>query len=167
MEGTISQISVKPERAGARGLPKAPVPEAILTTSGLRGDFNRYRHETKGDAPEMALLLLPVETIQSLEDEGWPVEPGHLGENLTTRGIPYADFCAGRKFRIGQTEIEITEEAAPCSNLYGLPYVGREKGPSFLKSLLNRRGWYARVLQEGAIKVGDPIHPMATESPAE
>ncbi|MCZ6688270.1 MAG: MOSC domain-containing protein [Planctomycetota bacterium] len=165
MQATIHQISLKPERAGARGLPKEPVPEAILTTSGLRGDFNRYRHEKKQDAPHMALLLLPVETIQALKDEGWPVEPGHLGENLTTRGISYTDFYAGRKFRIGQTEIEITEEAAPCSNLYGLPYIGREKGPSFLKSMLNRRGWYARVRKQGAIKVGDSIQPMATQKP--
>ena len=161
MGGTVYQVNIKPETPSERGIPKRPVAEAIVTVQGVVGDFNRWRHEKRNDSPDSALLLLPIETIRELQAE-WPIEPGHLGENVTTEGIAYHDFAAGRKYRVGEVEIHITKEANPCSLLYPLPYVGEENGPSFIRSLLNRRGWRARVLNEGTIRPGDPIEALAS-----
>ncbi len=159
--GVVHQIHRKPETRGERGLPKAPVPEVQVTPQGVEGDFNRYRHEERADDPDMAVLLLPLETIEQLGHEGWPVRPGDLGENITTEGLEYGAFAPGRRFRIGQTVVEVSKACDPCDNLYELPYVGRGRGPEFLKTTLGRRGWYARVLTSGLVRTGDSIEPVS------
>ncbi len=100
---------------------------------------------------------MPVETIRSLNAEGWPIHEGDLGENITTEGIPYKEFHPGDKFRVGGATLEVSKPCDPCTNLYLLPYVGETKGPGFLKTMLHRRGWYASVAREGRIHTGDAI----------
>lgn len=155
--GHVHQLNRKSEIPTERGLPKLPVAEAHVTARGVDGDFNRYRHEEKKDDPGMALLIVPLETIHGYNREGWPVRPGDFGENVTSTGIPYDAFVPGMRFRIGAVRIEITKACDPCDNLYELPYVGRARGPEFLKTALGRRGWYARILEGGTIRTGDPI----------
>lgn len=155
------QLHIKPEAPGERGLPKATVPEVRLLYSGLEGDFNRYRHEEKHDDPRMAVLIVPKETIEQLGREGWPVRPGDLGENITSEGIAYDGFRVGGRFEIGGSEVEITKPCDPCHFLELLPYVGKARGPEFIRTMLNRRGWYARVTREGSVQTGDRIRAVA------
>jgi MOSC domain-containing protein YiiM len=155
--GRVYQLNRKPQRAGEHGLPKVPTQEAEVSLGGVEGDFNRYRHEEKHDDPQMALLIMPLEMIEQLNHEGWPIRPGDLGENVTSSGIPYDSFSPGSRFRLGNVRVEITKACTPCDNLYLLPYVGTERGPEFLRTTLGRRGWYARVLDEGTVHRGDPI----------
>jgi MOSC domain-containing protein YiiM len=155
--GRIFELHRKAEVPGEHGLPKPTVSEAFASRSGFVGDFNRYRHEEKSDDPAMAVLLLPREVLAELSREGWPVRPGDLGENITTEGIPNDAFVPGRKIRAGEVVLEVSKACTPCDNLYLLPYVGNARGPEFLKVMLNRRGWYARVLHEGHVHAGDPI----------
>lgn len=157
MGGTIQQINVKPSTPGEHGLPKRPVDSAFITKEGVRGDFNLYRHEECGDDPDMALLIMPIETINQLNSEGWPIRPGDLGENLTTSGIGYSSFGVGKVFAVGKMRFQVSKACDPCDNLFLLPYVGKSKGPEFLKTMLERRGWYARVLTEGWVNPRDQI----------
>jgi MOSC domain-containing protein YiiM len=157
VRGRVRRIHRKPEVPNEHGLPKRAVSEARLTHRGVEGDFNRYRHEEKRDDADMAVLILPYEVIAELNQEGWPVQPGDLGENLTTEGIGNEAFVPGRRFRVGKTVVEISKECTPCTNLYLLPYVGNVRGPAFLQTTLGRRGWYARVLQEGLVRAHDPV----------
>ncbi|MDV3293256.1 MAG: MOSC domain-containing protein [Nitrososphaerales archaeon] len=161
MRGRIHQINVKPATPGEHGLPKWPVESAQITRAGLLGDFNIYRHESRHDDPDSAVLLMSLETLEQLNAEGWPLRPGDIGENFTTAGIPYARFSPGKTFRLGTAEVQISRACKPCTNLYLLPYVGVEKGPGFLKVMLDRRGWYARVLKEGRAKKGDSIEELS------
>ena len=157
MDGTVLELHRKAERPGERGIPKPSTPEVEILENGVGGDFNRYRHERKADDPTSAVLLIPMETIAALRQEGWPVAPGDLGENITTSGIPYAAFRPGTRVRAGQAELEVTRPCDPCEYLYGLPYVGPGRGPSFVRTLLHRRGWYCRVRTPGRVRAGDPI----------
>ena len=159
--GKIYQINVKPETAGQRGLPKLQVESAMVTYNGIDGDFNKWRHEKKHDDPDLALLIMSLEKIQELNKEGWPIQPGDIGENITTIGIPYEDFAPGKRYKLGEAEIQISEICDPCTNLYLLPYVGKEKGPGFMKAMLKRRGWYAKVLQEGRVRKGDTFDSLS------
>jgi hypothetical protein len=84
LPGRVHQINMKPLTQGERGLPKKPVKEVQVTKAGLDGDFNKYRHEKKNDDPDSAVLLMPLETIRQLNEEGWPIRPGDIGENFTT-----------------------------------------------------------------------------------
>lgn len=162
MAGYVHQINVKPKTPGQRGLPKLPVTEARVTSEGVGGDFNVYRSEKLPGDRDQALLLMPIEMIMALNAEGWTVESGHLGENITTQGIPYGEFAPGKTYTVGgEVVVQVSKACPPCRNLYDLPYVGREKGPAFLRTMVDRRGWYARVLREGAIRVGDLIEEIA------
>ncbi len=155
--GRVVSLHVKAEVPGEHGLPKPEVPSVRFTAEGAVGDFNRFRHEERHDDPRMAILLFPIETIEELNREGWPVRPGDVGENVTTAGIPYAAFAVGSRWRMGEAHVEISKPCDPCDNLFLLPYVGRERGPEFLRTMLGRRGWYGRVVGEGPVRTGDPI----------
>ena len=148
---TLLQINVKPNTANEHGIPKTSVTSAILSKSGLEGDYNNWRTNKKSGNPDMAVLLYPIETIQELNKEGWPVKPGDLGENFTITGIPHSHFSPNQQYQIGESLIEISFECDPCQNLSVLPYVGKTKINEFIKTLIHRRGWYARVLKEGLI----------------
>lgn len=158
----VSQINVKPSVPGERGLPKRPVSHASVTRAGIEGDYNKYRHEELEDDPDSALLLMPMEMIDQLNSEGWPIKPGDLGENLTTKGIPYDAFAVGKKFIAGEVRLQISRPCDPCDNLFLLSYVGESRGPDFLRTTLGRRGWYARVLGEGVVRAGDTIAEVLT-----
>jgi len=156
MTARVFRIQQKPKTDGERGIPKRAVPEAVVGAGGLEGDFNLYRHEKHEDDPDSAVSLLPREVLDALAREGWPVAPGDLGENLTLEGIAHEALAVGKRFRIGdEVEIEIARAAEPCRNLRILPFVGDEKIQAFIKTLVGRRGMYARVLRPGTIREGD------------
>lgn len=150
MEGFALYLGVKQRTLGERGIPKQNVDRILVTAAGVTGDYNVCRTEQKAGEPDKAVLLFPFETLQDLKREGWPVAPGHLGENITTAGIPSNLFYAGLRYRIGAAELEISKPCLPCSNLNVLPYVG-DRVNEFIKTLVGRRGWYARVLKQGEI----------------
>ena len=62
--------------------------------------------------------------------------------------------------RAGGVELEISKRCDPCVVLYGLPYVGQERGPGFVRTLRGRRGWFARVTRGGMVRVGMEIGPV-------
>jgi MOSC domain-containing protein YiiM len=155
--GRVHRVSRKSQTPGERGLPKPAVSEAQVTVDGVVGDYNVYRHDEAHDDPAMAILIMPLEMLNQLDREGWPVRPGDVGENITTEGLPYDSFTPGDRFRVGGALLEISKPCTPCDNLYQLPYVGPERGPAFLKATLGRRGWYARVLEGGTVRTDDRI----------
>ena len=157
MTPQVQQINVKPDTLGEVGLPKMAVELANLTVSGIDGDYNRFRKKKKNNDPDMAIMILCTDILSQLNQEGWPAQPGDLGENLTLTGMDYASIETGQQYKIGDVTLEISIICDPCSNLYTLPYVGTERGPAFIKTLMNRRGWYARVLTPGTIKSGDSV----------
>jgi MOSC domain-containing protein YiiM len=158
--GHVYQLNRKSQTPGERGLPKLPVGEVRMIRAGVEGDYNVYRHDVAADDLNMAVLIVPLETLEEFNREGWPVRPGDLGENVTSRGIPYDQFAPGRRFQIGGVLVEVTKPCTPCDNLFRLPYIGAVRGPEFLKATLGRRGWYAKVLEQGIVRTGDVIAPV-------
>lgn len=155
--GSVGRLSVKPQVKGEYGLPKRAVPQLRITSEGAEGDYNHYRTtKIKGD-PNQAILVLTEEVLVALRSEGWPVQAGDLGENLTLTGVPEASLQPGSRLRIGQCVLEVRSACDPCSETYILPYIGAEKGPAFVRTLMGRRGWYARVLSPGTIATGDSV----------
>lgn len=157
IHGRVHDLHRKPERAGERGLPKPSFDEIEIGPNGIVGDFNRYRHELLADEPTSAVLLMPLETLQQLDSEGWPVRSGDLGENVTTAGLSYESMAPGAELELGSAAVTVVRSCDPCTNLYLLPYVGAQRGPEFLRIMNHRRGWYAKVVRPGRVRRGDPI----------
>jgi len=158
--GVILEVHRKPATPGERGLPKPSVPSVRVLENGIEGDFNRYRHERLRDDPTSAVLVIPEETLEQLRSEGWPVRPGDLGENLTTRGVPYEALVPGTILQAGEAELEVTRPCDPCQYLHGLPYVGARKGAEFVRTMMHRRGWYCRVRRPGTVRAGDALRVL-------
>jgi MOSC domain-containing protein YiiM len=152
MRGRLVQLSLKPKDGRARGIPKRPVTELTITPEGVEGDFNRWRTEKAAGDPDQAVLLLNEEILNDLHAEGWPVQPGELGENLLIAGLPSDALEPGTTVSLGDVVLEVSKACDPCRILFTLPYVGIKRGPQFLRVMHGRRGWYARVLQGGTIR---------------
>ena len=158
MKGKLIQINVKNKSADGIGLPKIPVASVKVTKSGLDGDYNNYRMDHKAGTLDRAILLMSQEKLDEINQEGWAIKPGDIGENFLIQGIIYDKINIGDRFKIGDAvKIEIREKCNPCKVLANLNYVGQEKIKQFIQTMKNRRGWYAKVLLEGRVMQGDEI----------
>jgi MOSC domain-containing protein YiiM len=164
VSGRIVQLNLKPREGRARGLPKRPVSQLTITPDGVEGDFNRWRTEKAAGDPDQAVLLLSEEVLAQLRSEGWPVQPGDLGENVTLAGLPPGALQPGTVVRLGDAVLEVSKLCDPCTVLYNLPFVGVKRGPEFLRTMQGRRGWFARVLQGGTVRSGMPVTALTGSS---
>lgn len=154
----LLRLSIKPKTPGEFGLPKSSVERLDISPDGAAGDYNNYRMRTlKGD-PDQAIMLLTDEVIQQLRREGWPVQEGDLGENLTLGDVAESDLLPGTRIAAGEVLLEISKPCDPCTELGSLPYVGQARTPEFIRTTKGRRGWYARVLEPGSITLASPLH---------
>jgi sulfite oxidase len=160
--GRIVRLSLKPKEGRSRGLPKRPVPELVVTPDGVQGDFNRWRTEEAGGDLDQAVLLMSEEILAELRAEGWPVQAGDVGENLTVAGLRPDALRPGVRVHLGEVVLEVSKACDPCTILFSLPYVGIERGPAFLRALAGRRGWFARVIQGGTIRSDAAVEVVGT-----
>ncbi len=159
MAGRVVQVNVS-----AGGLPKRPVPSARAGPLGLEGDAHRNRALHGGT--DRALCLFALERIEALQAEGHNVEPGALGENLTVAGLDWARVGIGDRLRIGgDVVIEVTSFTAPCTHVRDAFLDGDHSRVSQKR----HPGWsrvYARVLEPGEIRAGDPVARLQPEAPS-
>lgn len=148
--GTLFQINVS-----NGGVPKLPVRQGNVTSLGLTTD--RQKNKKYHGGPERALCLFSLERIQQLQAEGHPIYPGSIGENLTLFGLDWSLLDEGTRLKIGDVvELEVTSFAVPCRNIRE-SFADHKFGRVSQKS---NPGWariYTRVLQTGAIRVGDAV----------
>ena len=148
--GRIHQLNVSPG-----GVPKRPVPRALLTALGLEGDA--VRHPDIHGGPDRALCLYALERIDALREEGHPIFPGALGENVTTAGLDFSGLEPGDRLRLGPDAlVEVVSYTAPCRTIAG-SFHDRAYGRVSQKV---HPGWsrvYARVLAGGLLEPGQTV----------
>src|SRR6202171_3999607 len=85
---------------------------------------------------------------------------GMFGENFTTEGLLEDAVHIGEKFRIGETEVMVTEPRMPCYKL-GIKFGRADIIKRFLAS--RRTGFYFAVVREGIVGAGDVIKLIGRE----
>ncbi len=147
------------------GVPKLPRLEAQVTEQGLLGD--RQRDQVHHGGPDRAVCLYSLEQILALQQEGHPVYPGALGENLTLSGVDWSQMEPGVRLQIGDClVVEVTAYANPCSNL--IPYfLGGKFKQISQKARPGRSRVYARILQPGTVRISDPVVVIFPSPPGE
>lgn len=154
MDGRVRQVSVSPG-----GVPKLPVAEARVERHGLVGDG--HDHDAVHGGPHRAVCLFAIEAIERVQADGHlGVEPGAVGENLTTEGIELALLPVGARLAIGDDVVlEISGPANPCDVIRGAFAGGKSGRISILLHPADSR-MYARVEQTGVVRPGDPIRVL-------
>ena len=149
-EGYIFQLN-----CSVGGVPKRAVDEALLTPTGLAGDYQAKRKIHGG--PERALCLYAFELIRRLQTEGHPIFPGSAGENVTLAGLDWDALAPGIRLALGdEVIIEISSYTSPCKTI-AASFIGGE-----FKRISHKKhpGWsrlYARVLQTGRLATGQTV----------
>lgn len=156
MTGAIVQISVSPG-----GVPKLPIPAGRVHALGIEGDG--HAHPQIHGGPNQALLFIAEEVLDELKVRGYPVFPGALGENVTTRGLDPRAWRIGQRWRVGpEVIVQMTKVRVPCStvHIYG-DKIGAEiydqqvKAGDVTSPRWAASGMYASVVVAGAIRPGD------------
>lgn len=162
-DGRVVQVNVSPG-----GVPKLPVAAARVGRDGLEGDA--HDHDAVHGGPHRAVCLMAIEAIERVQADGHiGVEPGAVGENLTTSGIELALLPVGTRLAIGdEVVLELSAPANPCDVIKGAFRGGKSGRISVLLHPTDSR-MYARVLAEGLVRQGDAIRvlPPAEGSDAE
>ena len=150
--GELISIVYKPKGADAAegSYTRLPLPEARLVVgSGIEGD-------TKGAGKTRQLNIMAADVIENLAKEGFTATPGSLGEQLIVADVEIDSLPAGTRLRIGRSAcIEVTEPRTGCGKFER--YQGKLKAKA-----RGRLGQMARVVVEGTIRIGDPVHVVAT-----
>ena len=159
--GIIVQLSISPG-----GLPKRAIPEGFVASLGVEGD--KHRHPQIHGGPRKAILIVAAEVIEDLQQRGYPLFFGAMGENFTTRGIDYRQLRIGDRLRAGGAVIEITQPRGPCAALdvYGPSikdevYDARVKAKDPTSPRWGMSGLYCSVVEPGPVGEGDIIAVVA------
>src|SRR6266853_4303914 len=83
-----------------------------------------------------------------------------FGENFTTEGLLEDAIYIGDRFRVGQTELMVTEPRMPCYKL-GIKFGRADIIKRFLAS--RRTGFYFAVMREGMVGAGDGMELVRYE----
>lgn len=128
-----------------KGTPKKPVAEAYLSREhGLEGDAHAGPWHRQ-------VSLLASESIDQARRQGLDVGFGDFAENIATVGIDWKTLPVGTRVRLGaQVLLEITQIGKECHNRCAIYYKAGD-------CIMPREGVFARVLEEGTIRCGDPV----------
>lgn len=150
---TVTSVNASP----TGGVPKPPVLFARVHAEGVEGDKQNNLKFHGG--PMRAVCLYSQDRIDALNDEGHPITPGSIGENVTIAGLDWDTIVPGVRLAVGEVELEMTEYTVPCNKI----------AESFLRADILRvsqkasPGWsrvYTKVLKEGVVRVGDAVRVL-------
>lgn len=141
---------------------------AIVAGLGVDGDAHqgitvRHRSRVAADPSQPNLRqvhLIQTELFGELDESGFKVAPGDLGENIATRGIDLLGLPRGSLLRIGsQVVLEVTGLRNPCAQIEhfqrGLLAAVLGRGPN--GEIIRNAGIMTIVREGGAVRPGDVI----------
>lgn len=95
------------------------------------------------------VLLVDKETLDAMS-----LSPGIIRENITTEGLNVNGLALSEQLRIGSVLLQVSAVCTPCDQL-------EKVRPGLRREMYGRRGMLCRVIEGGAIRVGDAIKRVA------
>ena len=140
----------------------------LLAGLGVEGDIHcgeQVKHHSRvavdPTQPNLRQVhLMQSELVDELRETGFQLEPGQLGENVTSTGLDLLGLPPGTILCLGtQARIEVTGLRNPCAQIESFqrgllsPLISRDVDGQ----LIRRAGIMAIVRIGGEIQEGDPI----------
>lgn len=140
----------------------------LLAGLGVEGDAHlgvtvKHRSRVAVDPTQPNLRqvhLIHAELHDELRAAGFDVLAGHMGENITTRGIAVLGLPTGTRLHIGDAAvIEVTGLRNPCAQLdtFQPGLLAAVLGRDERGNLIRKAGVMGIVLTSGMVKRGDRI----------
>lgn len=148
---------------------KPVVDEVTLVAGwGIEGDAHagttvQHRSRVARDPSQPNLRqvhLLHAEVFDEVAEAGFRVEPGQMGENVTTRGVDLLGLPTGTLLHLGDEAcVRVTGLRNPCQQINGFePGLLREVlGRDEDGSVVRKGGVMSVVVTGGAVRTGDRI----------
>ncbi len=156
-QATVVAVS----RHGDHQFSKPQTQEILLLAGlGVHGDAHagttvQHRSRVAADPTQPNLRqvhLLHAELFAELDAQGFAVQPGQLGENITIRNLDVLALPCGTQLRIGpEAVVEVTGLRNPCAQINAFQ-------PSLLNDVLGR-GSKGEVVRKAGI-MGIVVSPV-------
>ena len=150
----------------------------LLKGLGIEGDAHmgitvKHRSRVAIDPTQPNLRqvhLLHAELFDELKQRGFDVQPGLMGENITTKGMELLSLPRLTRLQLGEHAIvEITGLRNPCRQIDGLQQglmeAVLERDTS--RGLMGKAGVMGIVIEGGEVCPGDSISVMLPDGPHE
>lgn len=128
-----------------KGTRKAQVEEAlVIKDHGIQGDAHAGPWGRQ-------ISFLGMEEIEKSRSSGLNVTFGDFAENVATQGIDWKSIPVGTRVKLGNTVIvEVTQIGKECHQRCAIYYQAGD-------CIMPREGVFARILEGGTLRTGDPI----------
>lgn len=176
MSHTPSVVGVASKaEPGVHKIPRESI--TLVAGHGVEGDYHagpfvRHRSRAAKDPTQPNIRQVHIvhsELFDELAPLGIHVEPGQMGENITTRGLALLDMAPGTRLHLGDTAvIELTGVRNPCNQLDAvddrlLPRVAIKEDNG---TITRKAGVMAIVIESGTVRPGDHIRVHAPADPS-
>ena len=148
----------------------------LLTGLGVAGDAHlgetvKHRSRVRKDPTQPNLRqvhLIHAELFEELRAKGFDVQPGDLGENVTTSGLDLLALPAGTRLHLGTTAVvEVTGLRNPCIQIdtfqKGLMAATLDKDAN--GNLVRKAGVMSIVLADGDVRPKDAVRVELPATP--
>jgi MOSC domain-containing protein YiiM len=165
MDGVVSAVSRSADHTMSK-----PNLAAIRLVAGLgvegdahQGETVKHRSRVARDPSQPNLRqvhLIHGELHDELRVAGFEIEPGRMGENVTTRGVDLLGLPSGARLHLGESAVvEITGLRNPCGQLNGVQpgLMAATLDRDADGTLIRKAGVMGVVLASGEVRPGDPI----------
>lgn len=155
-----------------------PVVDGITLLAGLgvEGDAHagvtvQHRSRVVADPTQPNLRqihFIHAELHDELRERGYAVEPGQLGENVTTRGLDVLALPRGTVLRLGtDAVVEVTGLRNPCNQIndFRPGLLGKVLCRDADGGVIRKAGIMGIVRRGGAIRAGDRIRVDLPDGP--
>jgi MOSC domain-containing protein YiiM len=147
--GRLTWIGLRTARRGAIDVVSGVEAVAGLGLVGDRRAAPGRRPQPQGKRHVTLLQAEHLPVVGALLGRD-PVDPRLLRRNLLVEGCNLRAL-QGRRFRIGEVELEGTGECHPCSRME------EALGPGGYQAMRGHGGLNARIVQGGLLRLGDPV----------
>lgn len=149
--GRVIWIGVRP----ARKAPLVSLEVADITREiGLVGD-----HYSGRPGGKRQVTLIQAEDLAAIASYlGRAVTPHDLRRNLVVEGVNL-HALKDRRFQVGEAVLEATDDCHPCSRMEAI------LGPGGYNAVRGHGGITARVIEGGAVRIGDTVTALDAPLP--
>jgi MOSC domain-containing protein YiiM len=148
----------------------------LLKGLGVAGDAHmgetvKHRSRVRKDPTQPNLRqvhLMHAELFEELRGKGFAVQPGDLGENVTTTGIDLLALPTGARLHLGATAVvEVTGLRNPCIQIDGFQkgLMAATLDKDAAGNLVRKAGVMSIVLADGDVRPGDAVRIELPRTP--